>query len=445
MAAALMTPQLALSANLGQMTITSTLGQPLTGHIEVLDLKPGEWDTVSPSMVDSSGYAEQNATYLPIYKTMSWGRQLTDTGHHLITFSTKDVVAEPSINFLIKLSSKVSEVASSYKTKLIGIDNEVPNIQTDDELTNKSKDALVKLPSIKVQPRLIYANKNEAKVATDRSEPEITADPAIKVDEVSSDQDDGKLKFKDEVYVVKTGDTILKISKKLIKDGVSPEVMAASMYELNKKSFINGNVNLIRVNSKLKIPTSSEMLKIERSDAIKMLLSHQTQWNRYQMLAAESAPQVSAISDRANTGKLEKGNDSGAVKKVIKMDRVEIDAKAMTELEKLAAQKHSLEEDIDAAKLATEEADERSRVLEKQIVEMRALLDLKIQQQKELENARSQQKSESASAPESSNMNLILGLLGFGLVSVLVGTLIRRVFKKPKETPEPLFAFEQPQ
>lgn len=446
MAAALMTPQLALSANLGQMTITSTLGQPLTGHIEVLDLKAGEWDSVAASMVDANGYNEQSATYLPIYKTVNWGRQVTGSGHHLITFSTKDAVSEPSINFLVKLSSKVNEVASSYKTKLSSIDSEVPNIQTDEDLNSKNKDTFVKLPSVKVQPKLIYLTKTENKAADEPADPEITAEPEIKSDKLTANHDDDKLKYKDEVYVVKAGDTILKISKKLIKDGVPPEILAASMFELNKKSFIKGNVNLIRVNSKLKIPSSSEMLKIERSDAIKMLLSHQGQWNRYQILAAETAPQVSSVSDRGNAGKLEKGNDSGAVKKVIKMDRVEIDAKAMTELEKLAAQKHSLEEDIDAAKLATEEADERARVLEGQIIEMRALLDLKIKQQKSLEDARKVKKVQQPLEEKPSNLNYILTILGVVFSLGLVGLIARKVIKKkPKQDTESLFVFEQAQ
>jgi pilus assembly protein FimV len=109
-------PWFAQAAGLGELRVTSTLGQPLRGEIPVVSVKPGE-EGLSASIASMAAYANAG---------LAW--RATLTGTQLTVVSTKrgpviqlkgaQSLNEPAIDLLVELRWPSGRVLRTYRVLL---------------------------------------------------------------------------------------------------------------------------------------------------------------------------------------------------------------------------------------------------------------------------------------------------------------------------------------
>jgi len=90
--------------------------------------------------------------------------------------------------------------------------------------------------------------------------------------------------------VVQNGDTLFEIAQRNRVDGVSTQQMMIALLEANQQAFINGNVNLVKAGSVLRIPGSSEAGSITQAQALADVSRQEQLWREYRRGVQGSAP-----------------------------------------------------------------------------------------------------------------------------------------------------------
>ncbi|MFK7892915.1 MAG: FimV/HubP family polar landmark protein [Granulosicoccus sp.] len=101
---------------------------------------------------------------------------------------------------------------------------------------------------------------------------------------------------------VNSGDTLFEIAERAPVDGVSVQQMMMAMLVANESSFINGNINLVRAGSILRIPDSNEATRLSQSEAIAAINEQQQLWREYRDSLRSSGATRLAQNQQGSTG-----------------------------------------------------------------------------------------------------------------------------------------------
>jgi len=109
-------PFLARAAGLGELQVSSKLGQPLRGEIAVVSVKPGE-ALLSAQIASLEAYDKAGLTLRPGVA----GAQLsivTKKGKPVILIKGRQSVSEPAIDVLVELRWSTGQVLRAYRVLL---------------------------------------------------------------------------------------------------------------------------------------------------------------------------------------------------------------------------------------------------------------------------------------------------------------------------------------
>jgi pilus assembly protein FimV len=109
-------PWLAQAAGLGELRVSSKLGQPLRGEIPVVSIKPGE-ALLSAKIASLDEYAKAGLTLRPGVA----GAQLSIVnvkGKPVILIKGRQSVNEPAVDLLVELRWTTGQVVRAYKVLL---------------------------------------------------------------------------------------------------------------------------------------------------------------------------------------------------------------------------------------------------------------------------------------------------------------------------------------
>jgi len=109
-------PWFAQAAGLGELRVTSALGQPLRGEIQVVSVKRGE-EGLSASIASMTAYANARLT---------WGAALTGTQLTVVSAKGGPVIRlkgvrslnEPTLDLLVELRWRSGRVMRAYRVLL---------------------------------------------------------------------------------------------------------------------------------------------------------------------------------------------------------------------------------------------------------------------------------------------------------------------------------------
>lgn len=103
---------------------------------------------------------------------------------------------------------------------------------------------------------------------------------------------------------VNTGDTASEIAVRNLPESVSLDQMLVAMAKANPDAFIEGNVNLVRAGSSLRIPSSGEALSVSRQEARQIVLAQTRDFVAYTQRLARTPVQVDQTSTSEMSGRL---------------------------------------------------------------------------------------------------------------------------------------------
>ena len=417
-AALLMCSASAYAAGLGKLTVISTLGQPFRGEIDLVSIKKDELASLTVRMASPDAFKQADLPYTAYVSNLKLSIEKRANGDSYVKVSSYQPLNEPFIDFLVELGWTSGRLVRAY-TALVD-----PPIVTDAEASKapevkplpppaeaKAEAAPAQpapppappAPPAEVQPPVAEAAPAPAPepepvpqaaepappepAAAQRDEGIKVPEPAVQTGVTKAAPAGPRAASTGSEVTVKRGDTLSKIAKANLTEGLALEQMLVLLYRENPDEFAGKNMNRLKVGSVLRLPDESSVVDMSPQDARKEVRVQAANWNAYrEKLAAVTAetPAVDTGAQQSAEGKVtttvqEKTPAAEAPKEVLKLSKGE-PAKAgagSQDAKALQDRIHQLEEEVAAKNKAAKDSGERIAALEKTIKDMQALMEIK--------------------------------------------------------------------
>ncbi len=344
-------PFVASAAGLGKLTVLSALGQPLDAEIELLSVTKEELSSLNARLASPDAYRQANLQYSSAVAGARLSIEQRAGGQLYIKITSTRPVNEPFVDLLVELAWASGRLAREY-TALID-----PPGATPPPLA----------PAVSAPP-------------VTRPAPE----PAAAAPEAPRPAPIRPIAGAGEYGPIERGETLGKIAKSVMPEGVTLEQMLVGLYRSNPEVFIRKNLNLIRTGKILRVPDSAELTGISQGEAVKEYRAHVADWNTYRQQLADAAGVTPAEGRPAVSGKITtKVEDKmgSEPKDVVRLSKGEPPGAAAGagkgKPSSNAERIRMLEEEAVAREKALNEANERIAQLEKTIKDMQKLIELK--------------------------------------------------------------------
>ncbi|MDH5480573.1 MAG: LysM peptidoglycan-binding domain-containing protein, partial [Nitrosomonas sp.] len=364
-----MLPLAVNAAGLGKLKLNSALGQPLNAEIDIVSVNNDEISSLKVELASRDAFTQAGIRYEHFFSTIKFAIEPRTNGDPYVVITSPQSINEPFLNLLIELSWDSGRLLREYTVLLDPIDYSAPDPV---------------LPSINFAPVAIETSPD---IETIEQSPQIVdqerhVNRPVEVMAATVKKSESR----DTYGPVRRGDTLSDIARQIMPGGVNLNQMLVALYRANRDSFINNNLNLLKVGAVLRIPDSSEIKEIDRAEANAEVKVQVADWRSYR-------ERLVAISSESKASEEIKQSDSGQITTTVDNDTASHEAP--TEVLRLSSAYQSadsqgegadialvdrlrmMEEDAIARNLALKEANERVSMLEKQIENLQKLMALK--------------------------------------------------------------------
>ncbi|VVP88772.1 hypothetical protein PS918_03019 [Pseudomonas fluorescens] len=330
-AASALSSGMAHALGLGELTLKSTLNQPLVAEIELLDVKELTAAEVVPSLASPEEFAKAGVDRQAFLNDLTFTPVLNASGKSILRVTSSKPLSEPMVKFLVQVMWPNGRLLRDYSVLL---DPSKFSPQT-------AEAAAQPAPTQGVTPPVTGATKPSQYTTTPR-------------------------------------DTLWEIAAKARNGGSIQQTMLA-IQAMNPDAFIDGNINRLKTGQVLRLPDQAQSTSLPQPKAIAEVAAQNTAWRqgrRYvakpgtgqQQLDATNRGRGEAVSTQAGQDNLSlvsaesgKARGKGAAG----------DAKALSN--KLAVTRESL----DTTRRDNEELRSRMTDLQSQMDKLQKLIELK--------------------------------------------------------------------
>jgi pilus assembly protein FimV len=330
-AASALSSGMAHALGLGELTLKSTLNQPLVAEIELLDVKDLTAAEVVPSLASPEDFAKAGVDRQAFLNDLTFTPVLNASGKSILRITSSKPLSEPMVKFLVQVMWPSGRLLRDYSVLL---DPSKFSPQTADAAAQPA-------PAQAVTAPVTGATKSTQYTTTSR-------------------------------------DTLWEIAAKARNGGSIQQTMLA-IQALNPDAFIDGNINRLKAGQVLRLPDQVQSASLPQPKAIAEVAAQNSAWRhgrRYvakpgsgqQQLDATKRARGDGASSQVATDKLSlvsadtgKGRGKGATG----------DAKALSN--KLAVTQESL----DTARRDNAELKSRMNDLQSQLDKLQRLIELK--------------------------------------------------------------------
>jgi pilus assembly protein FimV len=350
-AASALSSGMAHALGLGELTLKSTLNQPLVAEIELLDVKDLTAAEVVPSLASPDDFAKAGVDRQAFLNDLTFTPVLNASGKSILRVTSSKPLSEPMVKFLVQVMWPNGRLLRDYSV-------------------------------------LLDPSKFSPQTAEAAAQPTSTvAAPVTGATKPSQ-------------YTTTPRDTLWEIAAKARNGGSIQQTMLA-IQALNPDAFIDGNINRLKTGQVLRMPDQAQSTGLPQAKAIAEVAAQNKAWRqgrRYvakpgagqQQLDAtnrartEGAP-AQAASDKLSLVSAESGKNPGK--------GAAGDAKALSN--KLAVTQESL----DTSRRDNAELKSRMADLQSQVDKLQRLLELKNNQLAKLQTEGAAAAPAAATAP----------------------------------------------
>ncbi|MES2604854.1 MAG: FimV/HubP family polar landmark protein [Pseudomonadota bacterium] len=227
---------LAQAQGLGEITLDSSLNEPLQAHIDLLDVGSLDPSQITAVLASPEEFQMAGLERSSLLTSLQFVVEKQDDGTGRIVVSSTSDINEPYLNFLISVTWPTGRALREYTLLL-----DLPTASTAPSPNNTSIAPPVASSTTSSSPR--SADETPAPAAT----------PAGSSDE----------------YVVKSGDSVYQIAEQTRPSSdVSVQQMMLAIQRANEDAFVNNNINRILTGKVLRIPTPNEIGLIDQAAAV---------------------------------------------------------------------------------------------------------------------------------------------------------------------------------
>nr|WP_315438165.1 FimV/HubP family polar landmark protein [uncultured Pseudomonas sp.] len=330
-AASALSSGMAHALGLGELTLKSTLNQPLVAEIELLDVKDLTAAEVVPSLASPEDFAKAGVDRQAFLNDLTFTPVLNASGKSVLRVTSSKPLSEPMVKFLVQVMWPNGRLLRDYSVLL---DPSKFSPQTADAAAQPAPSQTITAPT------------------TGATHPN--------------------------QYTTTPRDTLWEIAAKARTGGSVQQTMLA-IQALNPDAFIDGNINRLKTGQVLRLPDSVESSALPQSKAIAEVAAQNEAWRqgrRYVAKPGTGQQQLDATKrgrSNAGTGQNAKDNLSlvSAESAKARGKGPAGDAKALSN--KLAVTQESL----DTTRRDNEELKSRMADLQSQLDKLQRLIELK--------------------------------------------------------------------
>ncbi|QRU97471.1 FimV family protein [Pseudomonas protegens] len=332
-AASALSSGMAQALGLGELTLKSSLNQPLVAEIELLDVKDLTAAEVVPSLAPAEEFAKAGVDRQAFLNDLRFTPILNPGGKSVLRVTSSQPLSEPMVKFLVQVMWPNGRLLRDYS---------------------------VLLDPSKFSPQAAAAAQSAPVGAPAVSAPVTRANKS----------------GKPEQYTTSARDTLWEIAAKN-RNGASIQQTMLAIQALNPDAFIDGNINRLKTGKVLRLPDVVQSTALPQPKAIAEVAAQNAAWRQGRRAGARGQQQVDATR-RAGADKTPKQVNTKDNLSLVSAENGKTrgkgaagDAKALNN--KLAVTQESL----DATRRDNAELKERMADLQSQLDKLQRLIELK--------------------------------------------------------------------
>jgi pilus assembly protein FimV len=367
-AASAFTSGTAHALGLGEVSLKSSLSQPLSAEIDLLEVRDLTSTEIIPRLASPEDFSKAGVDRDYFLTDLKFTPIVKPNGKSVIRVTSSKPVREPYLNFLVEVVWPNGRLLREYTVLL---DPPLYSPQT-------VVAAAPQLPAAAPAPRpQAAASAPRPLAAAPVPAPAAPASSPAPSRAVANDQ-----------YTTTADDTLWEIAQRTRQGGSVHQAMLA-IQELNPDAFIGGNINRLKSGQVLRLPNDQQIEKRSPAEAIAQVAEQNAAWRGNRSVAANPASSrqldatkrgaagaAPAEADKTDTlklvspeaGKASSGSDAGSG-----------DSKALSD--KLAVTQESL----DSTRRENDELKGRMTDLQSQLDKLQRLIQLKDDQMAKLQ------------------------------------------------------------
>jgi pilus assembly protein FimV len=351
-AASALSSGMAHALGLGEVTLQSSLNQPLVAEIELLEVRDLASSEVIPNLASPEEFVKAGVDRQYFLTDLKFTPVLKPNGKSVIRVTSSKAVREPYLNFLVEVLWPNGRLLREY-TLLLD-----PPLYSPQTAVAAAPQLPIAAPAPVPRPAVAPAPVSAAPAPAPRPAAPAPASRAISGNE----------------YKTTANDTLWEIAQRVGGGSVNQTMLA--IQDLNPDAFIGGNINRMKSGQVLRLPDEQQIRSRSNAEAVAQVAEQNAAWREGRAVAsrqldatrrttAGAAPATAQSGDSlklvaAEAGKATSGSDSGSV-----------DSKALTD--KLAVTQESL----DSTRRENAELQSRVGDLQSQLDKLQRLIELK--------------------------------------------------------------------
>jgi pilus assembly protein FimV len=364
-AASALSSGMAHALGLGELSVKSTLNQPLVAEIELTQAQGLNASQVQPSLATTADFAQAGVTRQAFLNDLTFTPVINASGKSVLRITSTRPVREPFVKFLVQVLWPNGRLLREYSLLL-------------DPPKYSPEAAAAATAAAAAQAQLpTTAATAPAPAPAPTPEPAVTPEPAPTTPAAPA-----AAEAKTAQYTTSNNDTLWEIAEKVRNGGTVQQTMLA-IQTLNPDAFIGGNINRLKKGQVLRLPTPDQSTNLPQPQAVTEVAAQNQAWRQGRRLPSGTRQIDATRRDRAGA----------APAQVDARDNLSLVSASNTPKGKDAASgdlSNKLavaEENLDTARRDNAELKSRMDDLQSQLDKMQRLIQLKSDQMAKMQAA----------------------------------------------------------
>lgn len=293
----------AQALNLGRLQVLSGLGEPLHAEVAVVEATAAELSGLQAQIAAPSVFSQSGMEFSPALQGASVSLQ-TREGLPYLLVQGRQPVQDTFLDLIVQAQWNGGKLKRNYALLLNSMASNRARAAAPVATTQLPVAAATPVqpttttpePSVNADGVPVY--KFNTPTAAQPANESIVAAPAPAV------QGNTTTTANRGAVAVNTGDTASEIAVRNLPESVSLDQMLVAMAKANPSAFIEGNVNLVRAGSSLRMPSANEAQQTSRQEASQIVMAHTRDFVAYTQRLARSPVQVDQTSTSEMSGRL---------------------------------------------------------------------------------------------------------------------------------------------
>jgi pilus assembly protein FimV len=267
-AASALSSGMAHALGLGELSVKSTLNQPLVAEIELTEAQGLNAAQVVPSLATTADFAQAGVTRQAFLDDLTFTPVINANGRSVLRITSSKPVRDPFVKFLVQVLWPNGRLLREYSLLL-----DPPKFSPEAAAAAAAASAPAAAPAAPAQLPATAPSPEAAAPA--QPAPTAPADPALPPPAAD----------KPARYVTVNNDTLWEIADRARNGGTVQQTMLA-IQALNPDAFIGGNINRLKKGHVLQLPTPQQSTALPQSRALAEVSQQYRAWREGRRLPA---------------------------------------------------------------------------------------------------------------------------------------------------------------